>query len=346
MLRVRFDAIASIAFCLGFVMTACTGSSAADKERAKRSQGSSAASKTATVAAPGAAKTASAAVQRSPGSAERTGPEGVRSVRQGHGPQGPRYISVKIDNSLERALDEAIGSELGTPLSQVTTRVLVWWIDIRKDLRRGDQLDLVYEPRANEEPLLHAVWFTSGKLGGTRSAVSYTAAGQQYARWYSEDGSEVELRLESGPIDQYEQITSLLNDGRRHKGIDFKTAVGTTVKSPVDGTIVNRNWGKRNGNCWEIEDAKSGRHIKLLHLDTFEPGIGVGTRVKAGQTIARSGNTGHSMAPHLHYQIEAGGRVVDPFKIHKTWRAKLPSEEAEKAKAMLGRYRELRTGAS
>jgi murein DD-endopeptidase MepM/ murein hydrolase activator NlpD len=320
---------------LGIAATACTGSSS-DKDRAKKETARPMRT------APNPATTATAA-----GEAPHTKTSSA-AQKSTTPPQksGPRYVNVKIDNSLERALDDQLGSDLGTPLSQVTTRILVWWIDVRKDLRRGDKVEIIFEPRENEEPLLDAIWFTSGKLGKTETAIAYTASGQQYARFYTEDGSEVELRLEDGPIDQYEQITSLLNDGRRHKGIDFKTAVGTAVKSPVEGVIVNKNWGRRNGNCLEIEDAKSGRHVKLLHLDTFEHGIGVGSRVKIGQTIARSGNTGHSMAPHLHYQIEAGGHVVDPFKIHKTWRAKLPQEDADKAKAMLGRYRELRTGAS
>ena len=44
--------------------------------------------------------------------------------------------------------------------------------------------------------------------------------------------------------------------------------------------------------------------------------------------IASSGNSGHSFAPHLHYQLEdGGGRVLDPFAIHRTERRGLSSAD-------------------
>jgi murein DD-endopeptidase MepM/ murein hydrolase activator NlpD len=306
-------------------ITACTGS-AADKDRPRKSAPVAPAQPTATSTA--SAKTRSSTT--------------AQSTSKG----GPQYVTVTVDTSLEKALADKLGRDLGTPLSQVANRVLVWWIDVQKDLRRGDKVELVYEPKDNEDPQLDAVWFTSGKLGKTVAAVGYRTSSAAYPRFYADDGTEVELRLEDSPIEQYEQITSRLNDGRRHKGVDFKTPVGTEVRSPFDGVVVRKNWGRRNGNCIELEDSQSGRHAKFLHLDSIEGPVASGARVKKGQLIAHSGNTGRSMAPHLHYQLEVGGRPVDPFRIHKTWRAKLPPEEAEKAKAMLVRYSELRTGAS
>jgi murein DD-endopeptidase MepM/ murein hydrolase activator NlpD len=49
--------------------------------------------------------------------------------------------------------------------------------------------------------------------------------------------------------------------------------------------------------------------------------------VKKGQEIARSGNTGHSFAPHLHYQLMLGEKVIDPFESQQTTRISLAKTE-------------------
>src|SRR5262249_30293713 len=51
---------------------------------------------------------------------------------------GPRFISVRIDGPLETALVGGAGGETGPALAQVVKRVLVWWMSVPGDLRRGD----------------------------------------------------------------------------------------------------------------------------------------------------------------------------------------------------------------
>jgi murein DD-endopeptidase len=63
--------------------------------------------------------------------------------------------------------------------------------------------------------------------------------------------------------------------------------------------------------------------------------VSVGGRVNKGQVIARSGNTGRSFAPHLHYQLMQGSTVVDPFKSHRTERAQLPADERAAFEALV-----------
>ncbi|MET0401453.1 MAG: M23 family metallopeptidase, partial [Cystobacter sp.] len=155
-----------------------------------------------------------------------------------------------MEGPLETAVVAAAGASVGPALAQVITRTLVWWVDVPGDIRRGDTLDVLYEVRANEEPLVHAVRFTSGKTGQTHRTYRFQAAGEKNPRYYLPGGEELELRLENSPLDDYEQVTSLLRDGRKHKGVDFKTPVGTEVKAPFSGTITRKNWNFRgNGNC-------------------------------------------------------------------------------------------------
>ena len=55
--------------------------------------------------------------------------------------------------------------------------------------------------------------------------------------------------------------------------------------------------------------------------------IKVGDTLTRGNQIATSGNTGHSFAPHLHYQLMKGDKVIDPFKSHKTERASIAADQ-------------------
>ena len=122
---------------------------------------------------------------------------------------------------------------------------------------------------------------------------------------------------------------SLLRDGRKHKGVDFKAPVGTPVKATFEGVVARKNWNFRgNGNSVEIhESGGAGRSALYLHLSELPKTLSVGQRIKKGETFAKSGNTGHSFAPHLHYQLMNGDKVIDPFVSHKTTRISLPASE-------------------
>jgi len=240
---------------------------------------------------------------------------------------GLSRASVKIEGPLETALVQATDPSVGPALAQVVTRSLVWWVAVPNELLRGDTLDVLYQTRPGEEPLVYAVRFGSNKTGQTHRAYRFQAPGEGSARYYLPTGEEMEMRLEHSPLEDYEQITSLLRDGRRHKGVDFKAAVGTPVKAPFTGVVKRKNWNfSSNGNCIELEELGGKRRRALfLHLAELPRDLKPGTRFSAGQVIAASGNSGRSFAPHLHYQLMTqDDRVLDPFDSHRTFRRSLP----------------------
>jgi murein DD-endopeptidase MepM/ murein hydrolase activator NlpD len=241
---------------------------------------------------------------------------------------GLKRLSATIDGPLETAVVSSVGRELGPPLTQMIVRALVWWVEVPADLRKGDTVDVLYQ--GGEEPSLLAVRFHSGKAGKTFRAYRYKPEGAQFARWYQPDGAELELRLKDAPIDEYDQVTSLLRDGRGHKGVDFKTPVGTPVKATFDGTIERRTWSfKNNGNSLEVRESDAPHRSALyLHLSELPKEAVIGAKVEKGHVIAASGNTGHSFAPHLHYQLmSSSGLVLDPFAAQPTERRTLPATE-------------------
>lgn len=93
-----------------------------------------------------------------------------------------------------------------------------------------------------------------------------------------------------------------------HNGVDLGVPIGTPILAAHDGVV-------RTG-----EDGVSGRYIVLdhghgvrtsyCHLDGFFAEDG--ERVDAGQAIARSGNTGRSTGPHLHFVVRVGRKTIDP----------------------------------
>jgi murein DD-endopeptidase MepM/ murein hydrolase activator NlpD len=256
---------------------------------------------------------------------------------------GPRRLVATVNGSLEDSIAAALGHGdrvLAEQLTQVVNRLLVWQLKVGSDLRRGDKIEVLWTPAAavadgvpvSAEPVVEAVRYSSSKLGTVVAAYRWQPEGARWPRYYRPDGSEIELRLVDGPIGDYEQVTSLLRDGRRHKGVDFKTPPGSPVRAPFDGVVERRNWNfAGNGNCLDLRDAASGRHAIFLHLDVLPKDLAPGRSVKKGEVIASSGNSGHSFAPHLHYQLEdGGGKVLDPFAIHRTERRALPGDQKAK----------------
>jgi murein DD-endopeptidase len=263
-------------------------------------------------------------------------------------PGGPRRLIVTLNGPLEDNIARALGTgdrRLASELTAVVNRLLVWDMRVAKDGRKGDRLEVLWTPPRSAapglpesgEPVVEAVRYASSKLGKVIAAYRYKEDGARWARYFRPDGTELEPRLVDAPVADYEQITSLLKDGRRHKGIDFKTPVGSPVRAPFDGVIERRNWNfAGNGNCLDIHDAASGRHAIFLHLDVLPKEMAIGRRVKKGEVVASSGNSGHSFAPHLHYQLEdSSGKVIDPFEVQRTELRVIPaarkaSFEAEK----------------
>ncbi|HUB06761.1 MAG TPA: M23 family metallopeptidase, partial [Myxococcales bacterium] len=210
-------------------------------------------------------------------------------------PGGPQLLSATLAGSLDQTVEAAAPPGVGPPLAMVIARLLVWWMHPAQDARPGDRLSVLYELPPGQEPLILALDYLSQKDGADHRTYRWQAPGARFARYYTPDGAELEERLVGGPIEDYEQVTSLLRDGRGHKGVDFKTPVGTKVLSPVDGTIVRRNWHWRaNGNCLELADRESGRHVIFLHLEEVPRDMQPGRAVHKGEEVALSGNTGHT----------------------------------------------------
>ncbi|WOX22588.1 M23 family metallopeptidase [Streptomyces solicathayae] len=94
-----------------------------------------------------------------------------------------------------------------------------------------------------------------------------------------------------------------------HTGIDFPVQYGTPVMAATDGTV-RTQWNNAYGNM-AIVTTKDGTETWYCHLSSTKIRSG---KVKAGDVIAYSGNSGNSTGPHLHFEVRpGGGSAIDPL---------------------------------
>lgn len=101
---------------------------------------------------------------------------------------------------------------------------------------------------------------------------------------------------------------------RKHKGMDFSAPTGTPIYAPSDGKVTRV----------DSRSAGYGKHIRIdhgygyvtLYAHLSEYNVRRGQQVKRGDVIGFVGNTGRSVAPHLHYEIRKDGTPVNPINFY------------------------------
>lgn len=98
---------------------------------------------------------------------------------------------------------------------------------------------------------------------------------------------------------------------KMHEGIDFSAPVGTLVRATADGRVESVTYSGRGlGNRILIDH---GYGYKTLYACMEELVVRRGQQVKRGEVIGTVGDTGLSVAPHLHYEVHLNGEPVNPI---------------------------------
>ncbi|MFF7200266.1 transglycosylase family protein [Streptomyces sp. NPDC008141] len=121
----------------------------------------------------------------------------------------------------------------------------------------------------------------------------------------------------SAPVDAstgtpYRKAGSSWSSGY-HTGVDFPVPTGTSVKSVASGRVVSAGWAGAYGYQVVIRHT-DGKYSQYAHLSALT--VRSGQQVTSGQRIGRSGSTGNSSGPHLHFEIRTGpgyGSDIDPL---------------------------------
>ncbi len=94
-----------------------------------------------------------------------------------------------------------------------------------------------------------------------------------------------------------------------HSGLDIPKPVGTPVYATGDGVVESAGISNGNGQAVVLNHGQ-GIVTQFAHLSKIQ--VKKGDRVRKGQQIAESGNTGKSTSPHLHYEVRINGVPIDP----------------------------------
>ena len=202
-------------------------------------------------------------------------------------------------------------------------KALQWQLDFRK-LRKGDQFSVLmsrehFDGKKSQSQLLGVRLRTGGK--------DYYAIRAEDGKFYDRQGSGLARGFMRFPTMKQFRISSNFNPRRvnpvtgrvaPHKGVDFAMPVGTPVLAVGDGEVVI---AKRSGAAGNYVAIRHGRQYTTRYMHLKKLLVKPGQKVKRGDRIALSGNTGRSTGPHLHFELWTGQQAVNPLT------AKLPRSE-------------------
>lgn len=137
-------------------------------------------------------------------------------------------------------------------------------------------------------------------------------------------GDNPTSKIRPGSADYWiiEQFGNYQPDG--HTGTDYPCPVGTPVRAVADGYVRHVGWmgGTYADNPWWISPPFAG-YVAVIDHGSFigiyghcldgSAGVKAGDRVSEGDVFIRSGNTGASTGPHLHFEVLPDGYVLNSY---------------------------------
>lgn len=202
-------------------------------------------------------------------------------------------------------------------------KALQWQMDFRK-LKKGDEFAVMMsremlDGKSAQSELVGVRLRSGGK--------DYYAIRAEDGKFYDRNASGLARGFMRFPTVKQYRVSSNFNPRRLnpvtgriapHKGVDFALPLGTPVLAVGDGEVVV---AKRDGAAGNYVAIRHGRQYMTRYMHLKKLLVKPGEKVKRGDRIALSGNTGRSTGPHLHYEIWINNQAVNPIN------AKLPRSE-------------------
>ena len=263
----------------------------------------------------------------------------------------------KIERTLERRAHRAAATiedslYLAAQRAEVPPTVIIelirlysFDVDFQRDIQPNDSFEVLYESHyveggalARHGDVLYAQMTVSGQ---TLPLYRYQTT-DGLVDYFNDKGHSVRKALMKTPIDGARLSSRfgkrrhpILGYTRMHRGVDFAAPSGTPIMAAGRGTVELAGWNGGYGRYIRIRH--NGRYkTAYAHLSKFARGVRAGARVRQGQIIGYVGSSGRSTGPHLHYEVHADGRQMNPLGLKLPSGRKLKGEE-------LARFQDERT---
>ena len=221
------------------------------------------------------------------------------------------------------------------------TRVFAYDVDFQRQVKANDTFDVFYGvPLTGSSSKRKVLHYAQLNLDGkTKTYFRYTTKDGQ-TDYYDENGRSATKSLLKTPVSGA-RLTSgfgmrrhpLLGYSKMHTGVDFGAPHGTPIRAAGAGTVELA--GRHGAYGITVEIRHSGKYETLYaHMSKLAAGVRRGSKVNQGQIIGYVGSTGRSTGPHLHYEVRAGNRPVNPTRIQAAGGKQLSGKELAKFKQL------------
>jgi murein DD-endopeptidase MepM/ murein hydrolase activator NlpD len=209
-------------------------------------------------------------------------------------------------------------------LLQAMADIYAWEMDFSRDLKVGDQVQLITEQKELDGGYLSPPEIVYAKISQKNKAHEamryvndqghigyYNAKGQSLTRSFLRD--PVKYTRISSPFSLH-RLHPVFGGSRPHSGVDLAAKRGSPVWATSTGKVL---FAGTKGGYGKAIIIKHGPRVTTLyaHLDRIGSGIKKGVLVSAKQVIGYVGSTGVATGPHLHYEFRIDNQPKDPMAI-------------------------------
>lgn len=243
-----------------------------------------------------------------------------------------RHVAGGVDGSFWLSLSALGESDL---LAFRFMRVFEFTIDFNTETRDGDHFAMVFEELyLDDEFLRYGRILAATYIGDRGTRKAYYFESDDESGYFDEDGESMQRQFLRSPL-PFTRVTSgfgrrqhpISGNERMHHGVDYGAPTGTEVQAVANGRVTFAGWRGGYGKLMIIEHS-GGYETRFAHLSRFH--VSAGAQVSQGDIVARSGNTGASTAPHLHYEMLRHGQHLDPLQVDATSGDPLRGEDLQR----------------